>query len=216
MRIIPSYYHSFESNLLFSSFLRVLMSTPIQVWIDRYLSCSKLCDSSVCGITSFFSSGKLYPLSFPKFSLYSFCCFLLKFEKKKKPKISILLSSLSLNFFYPIILSLLIFYVMPLDLLSKAWVFIFICIEFFLMSDFIYLLLLEHLIFDWTQTQKLSERTASVSSQSVPAVFLWLPSFSWPKVQYILQPLLYFSQYAVSSEQFRPRLCCRNRGVSTH
>ena len=50
---------------------------------------------------------------------------------KKQNKISILLSSLSLNFFYPIILSLLIFCVMPLDLLSKALVFIFICIEFF-------------------------------------------------------------------------------------
>ena len=83
------------------------------------------------GIISFFSSGKLYPLSFPKFSLYSFCCFLLKFEKTKQNKISILLSSLSLNFLYPIIFSLLIFCVMPLDLLSKALVFIFICIEFF-------------------------------------------------------------------------------------
>lgn len=54
------------------------------------------------------------------------------------------------------------------------------------MSDLIYLLPLENLIPDWTQ------RTASVSWQSVPGVFLRPPSFSWPKAQHTLQTLPYF------------------------
>ena len=63
---------------------------------------------------------------------------------------------------------------------------------FFSSSDYLFVTLKDLRLPGFRLRSGWSLRTACISGWSVPGGFLWLPSFSWPKVKHILSFLLIF------------------------